>query len=79
MIINSMPRNSMELLMSVKMAHSQVPRNSMEFQGTACVGEIGAQQIPQNSTELLVSAKLTLSKFHGMSWNLSFYLMKLFV
>ena len=69
------PWNSVELIVSAKLAHSKfhgIPRNcpcqrnwrtpsSMEFHGTPRVSEIGALQIPRNSLELLVSAKLTHS------------------
>ena len=86
----------MELLVSAKLAHSKfhgIPWNclcqrngrtpsSMEFHGTACVGEIGpidvprnfiskngALHVPWNSMELLVSAKLAQSNFHEILWN----------
>ena len=77
------PGNSMELLVSAKLAHSKFhgilwncscqrnlsTQSSMEFHGTSHVSEIGALQIPWNSMELLVSAKLAHSKFHGIPWN----------
>ena len=77
------PWNSMELLVSAKLAHSKfhgIPWNfschrnwrtqsSMEFHGTACVSEIGLLLVPWNSMELLVSLKLAYSKFHGIPWN----------
>ena len=66
------PWNSMELLVSAKLAHSKfhgIPwnfscqrnwrtPNSMEFHGTARVIEIGALLVPWNSMELLLSSKL---------------------
>ena len=80
------PWNSMELLVSAKLAHSKfhgIPWNcscqlnwrtqsSMEFHGTSHVSEIGALQVPWNSMELLLSAKLAHSKFHGIPWNCSY-------
>ena len=48
------PWNSMELLVSAKLAH-------FKFHGTARVIEIGAPKVPWNSMELLVSAKLVYS------------------
>ena len=79
------PWNSMELLVSAKLAHFKfhgIPCNcschwnwrtssSMEFHGTARVSEIGALQVPWNSIELLVSAKLAHFKFHEIPWNCS--------
>ena len=77
------PWNSMELLVSAKLAHYKfhgIPWNcsshrnwrtqsSLEFHETALVIEIGALLVPWNSMELLVSAKLAHSKFHGIPWN----------
>ena len=77
------PWNSMELLVSAKLAHSKfhgIPWNcsshrnwrtqsSTEFHGTACVSEIGLLLVPWNSMELFVSLKLAYSKFHGIPWN----------
>ena len=77
------PWNSMELLVSEKLAHFKFHGiqwncscqqnwrilSSMEFHGTACVSEIGALLVPWNSMELLVSLKLAYSKFHGIPWN----------
>ena len=79
------PWNSMELLVSAKLAHSKfhgIPWNcscqqnwrilsSMEFHGTACVSEIGALLVPWNSMELFMSLKLAYSKFLGIPWNCS--------
>ena len=79
------PWNSMELLVSLKLAYSKfhgIPWNcscqrnwrtpsSMEFHGTSHVSEIGAFQVPWNSMELLVSAKLAPPKFHGIPWKCS--------
>ena len=79
------PRNSMELLESSKLAHSKfhgIPWNCWchrnwripsptEFHGTARVIEIGAFPVPRNSMELLESSKLAHSKFHGIPWNCS--------
>ena len=47
----------------------EFPWNSMEFQGTARVIEIGALLVPWNSMEVLVSSKLAHSKFHGFPWS----------
>ena len=80
------PWNSMELLVSAKLAHSKfhgIPWNcsshrnwrtqsSTEFHGTACVSEIGLLLVPWNSMELFVSLKLAYSKFHGIPWNCFF-------
>ena len=77
------PWNSMELLVSSKLAHSKfhgIPWNcschrnwrtssSMEFHGTARVIKISALLVPWNSMELLVSSKLAHFKFHGIPWN----------
>ena len=79
------PWNSMELLVSAKLAHSKfhgIPWNfscqqnwrtpsSMEFHGNALVIEIGALLVPWNSMELLESSKLAHPKFHGIPWNCS--------
>ena len=72
------PWNSMEMLVSAKLAHLKFHGNrwncscqrnwripsSMDFHGTARVSEIGALEVPWNSMELLVSAKLAHFKFH---------------
>ena len=58
------PWNSMELLMSSKLAHPK-------FHGIARVSEIGAHQSLWNSMELPVSSKLAHSKFHGIPWSCS--------
>ena len=79
------PWNSMELLVSAKLAHSKfhgIPWNcscqrnwqilsSREFHGISRVSEIGALQVPWNSMELLVSSKLAHPKFYGIPWNCS--------
>ena len=51
---HGIPRNSMELLVSLAHSYWRTP-SSMEFHGTAAVIEIGALQVPWNSMELLLS------------------------
>ena len=55
------PWNSMELLLSAKLAHRkfhEIPWNSMEFHGTSRVNEIGALKIPWNSMEFHGTARV---------------------
>ena len=71
----------MELLVSSKLAHSNIP-SSMEFHGTAHVIVIGALQVPWNSMGLLMSENGALGTFlssmelHGIPWNLINFIFK---
>ena len=60
---HGIPRNSMELLMSVKLAW-----NSMELLVSAKLAHSKFHGIPWNSMELLESSKLAHPKFHGIPW-----------
>ena len=77
------PWNSMELLLSAKLAHSKfhgIPwncsylrnwrtPNSMEIHGTARVIEIGALQVPWNSIEFNVTARVSEIGALQVPWN----------
>ena len=68
------PWNSMELLVSAKLAHSKfhgIPWNSMELLVSAKLAHSKFHGIPWNSMELLESSKLAHPKFHGIPWNCS--------
>ena len=69
------PWNSMELLVSAKLAHSKfygIPWNcsfQRNWRTPNCWQDSKHSQVPWNSMELLVSVKLAHSKFHGIPWN----------
>ena len=68
------PWNSMEQLVSAKLAHSKfhgIPWNSMELLVSAKLAHSKFHGIPWNSMELLESSKLAHPKFHGIPWNCS--------
>ena len=64
------PWNSMDLLVSSKLARSKFHGG---LKGTTRVIGIGALHVPWNSMERLLSSKMAHSKFHGIPWNCSFH------